>query len=100
MKIVIIHVYRTNLIQFNSIQEAREFPWAPRSNWGTPSRSHPDQGFSAYHSLVLTSNILKNFLRTIIWTKDGIRNRHVYLELLFFRGKTHMWWGKYLMLPC
>ena len=35
----------TPLGKFYSIQEAREFPWAPRSNWGTPSRSHPDQGF-------------------------------------------------------
>ena len=98
---MILHVYRTNLIQFNSIQEAREFPWAPRSNWGTPSRSHPDQGFSAYHSLVLTSNILKNFLRTIIWTIDMVYTIDMYIwNFYFLEEKTHMWWGKYLMLPC
>jgi len=42
---------------FNSIQEAREVPWAPRSKWGTPSRSRLDQGFTACHSLDLTSGV-------------------------------------------
>ena len=47
-------LYHTNtkyllnqLIQFNSIQVGREVPWAPRSSWGSPSRSHLNQGFSA-----------------------------------------------------
>ena len=46
---------------FNSIQEAREVPWAPRSKWGTPSRSRLDQGFSAWHSLDLTSGVTTKF---------------------------------------
>ena len=43
--------------QFNSIQEAREVPWAPRSKWGTPSRSRLDQGFSTWHSLGLSGRV-------------------------------------------
>ena len=41
-----VQVLIQETIQFNSIQEAREVPWAPRSKWGTPSRSRLDQGFS------------------------------------------------------
>ena len=61
-------------IQFNSIQEAREVHWAPRSKWGTPSRSRLDQGFSAWHSLDLTSGITTQFEP---WFRINQEDEHV-----------------------
>ena len=56
----LIHLNLAEILRkssFNSIQEAREVPWAPRSKWGTPSRSRLDQGFSAWQSLGNRSNV-------------------------------------------